>query len=133
MGGGEGKESLRVHFVMLFYQQHCDEIWIHLFPKQTNFSTKYYVKGEVRQESLIFPYSIMPSTHFPKHNKILCFSVNKSLVPCYGVHRAGITIEVSSFYISLKISSLLRDSTAVPTGKEPPLAFRLKDCVTAGN
>jgi len=37
--------------------------------------------------------------------------------------RAGITIKVHSFYISLKVSSLLRDSTAVPLDKEPLLAI----------
>ena len=44
------------------HQQHCDEVWAHLFPKQTNFTTKYYVKGEVLWERLIFPYFVMPST-----------------------------------------------------------------------
>jgi hypothetical protein len=37
--------------------------------------------------------------------------------------RAGITIKVHSFYISLKVSSLLCDSTAVPLGKELPIAI----------
>jgi hypothetical protein len=36
--------------------------------------------------------------------------------------KASITIKVHSFYISLKVSSLLRHSTTVPLGKEPPLA-----------
>ena len=59
--------------------------------------------------------------YFPKHGKTLCFCVNKSLV--MEVQRAGITIKVHSFYISLNLSSLLRDSTALPLGKEPPIAI----------